>query len=174
MTWQVAWKTTFDRRAPLAIGTVLPLLLGYLGIVLIQAQRLRDDRAAMLRSHETISGLDNPLPLAKDAETANRGYLITGERPYLIAAAAGLRPDVILLDIGLPGLNGFEVCERIRAAPAGEPRVIVALTGWGQQHELERSREAGFDGHLVKPVDYAALMRLLASLLPRARQTAPS
>ena len=79
-----------------------------------------------------------------------------------IAAAARLEPEVILLDIGLPRLNGYEVCRRIRQQAWAQETVIVALTGWGQDDDRQRSSEAGFDAHLVKPVDHAALLELLA------------
>jgi PAS domain S-box-containing protein len=78
-----------------------------------------------------------------------------------LAAAERFRPDVALLDIGLPKLNGHDVARRIRAQPWGRGMVLVALTGWGQDVERRKSKEAGFDHHVVKPVDYAALMRLL-------------
>jgi signal transduction histidine kinase len=81
-----------------------------------------------------------------------------------IEAAGRLRPDVVLLDIGLPRLNGYEVCRRIREQPWGRELRMVALTGWGQQEDRRRSREAGFDTHIVKPVEPEALMALLASL----------
>jgi len=78
-----------------------------------------------------------------------------------------IRPDVALLDIGLPGLNGFEVCRRIRERPYGKDAVLVALTGWGQEEDRNKSREAGFDAHVVKPVDQDVLMKLLSSLPTR-------
>ncbi len=74
------------------------------------------------------------------------------------------RPDVVLLDIGLPVLNGHDVCRRIRQQPWGQTMVLIALTGWGQDDDRRRSQEAGFDGHLVKPVDHTRLLALLASL----------
>jgi CheY-like chemotaxis protein len=70
----------------------------------------------------------------------------------------------VLLDIGLPILNGYEVCRRIRREPWGKHLTIVALTGWDQEEDRHRSREAGFDAHMVKPVDHDELLRLLASL----------
>ena len=76
-----------------------------------------------------------------------------------------MRPDVILLDIGLPRLNGYDACRRIRAQPWGVRPVLIALTGWGQDDDRHRSKEAGFNFHMVKPVDPAALERLLAGLL---------
>jgi PAS domain S-box-containing protein len=81
-----------------------------------------------------------------------------------IEAAERFRPDVILLDIGLPGMNGYEVCRHIRSTSWGSRVTIVALTGWGQEEDRNRSREAGFDTHMVKPVDHGALARLLASV----------
>jgi CheY-like chemotaxis protein len=78
-----------------------------------------------------------------------------------IEAARRLRPDAVLLDIGLPGLNGYEVCSRIRQEPWGKRLTLVALTGWGQDEDRHRSREAGFDAHMVKPVDFDELLKLL-------------
>ena len=83
-------------------------------------------------------------------------------------AAERLRPDAVLLDIGLPGLNGYEVCRRIRQQPWGKRMTLVALTGWGQDEDRDRSREAGFDAHMVKPVDFDALLALLAAVQPVA------
>ena len=68
----------------------------------------------------------------------------------------------MLLDIGLPGLDGYETARRMRAAAVGPGRVLVAVTGWGQESDLERSREAGFDHHLVKPVAPQRLRAFIA------------
>lgn len=91
-----------------------------------------------------------------------------------IEAAERLRPDVLLLDIGLPKLNGYEVCRRIRRTPWGRDLLIVALTGWGQDDDRQRSRDAGFDAHWVKPVDVDALTTLLASLPRRPTVAGPT
>jgi two-component system, chemotaxis family, CheB/CheR fusion protein len=86
-----------------------------------------------------------------------------------VSAAASYSPDIILLDIGLPHLNGYEAAQRIRAAEAAAPgedgrrMLIVALTGWGQEDDRRRSRDAGIDAHLVKPVDPRELTRLIAT-----------
>jgi PAS domain S-box-containing protein len=80
------------------------------------------------------------------------------------AAAAAFRPDIILLDIGMPRMNGYDACRRIREQPWGRGIAIAALTGWGQEEDKRQSREAGFDHHLVKPVEPAALEKLLASV----------
>jgi len=74
------------------------------------------------------------------------------------------RPDVVLMDIGLPGMNGLDAAKAIRALPDGNDVALVAMTGWGQDEDRQRTKEAGFDRHLVKPVDRAALMQLLVEL----------
>ena len=81
--------------------------------------------------------------------------------PEALVRADALRPDAVLLDLGLPGLNGYEVCRRLRAAAWAREIPIVAITGWGQADDRQRSREAGFDGHLVKPVVLDELTALL-------------
>jgi len=79
-----------------------------------------------------------------------------------VETAGQLRPDLILLDIGLPKVNGYEAARRIRRLPGGLDMVLVALTGWGQDEDRRKSQEAGFDGHLIKPVEPERLTRLLA------------
>jgi CheY-like chemotaxis protein len=87
-----------------------------------------------------------------------------------VEAATRLRPDVILLDIGMPRLNGHDACRRIRKEAWGKNVVLVAVTGWGQEEDRRKSNDAGFDGHLVKPVQYDALLSLLAGLTEAARK----
>jgi PAS domain S-box-containing protein len=88
-----------------------------------------------------------------------------GDGPEALEAMERRRPEVVLLDIGLPTMNGHEVCRRAREQPWGHDMLIIALTGWGQEEDRRKSRDAGFDGHLVKPVEYAALNALLDSLM---------
>jgi CheY-like chemotaxis protein len=76
----------------------------------------------------------------------------------------GYDPEVVLLDIGMPGMDGYEVARRIRAQRPGPRPTIVALTGWGQEQDRRDAREAGFDHHLVKPAEIDALKALLTSL----------
>jgi PAS domain S-box-containing protein len=86
-----------------------------------------------------------------------------------IEVAEAQRPDVVLLDIGLPKLNGHDVARQLREREWGKGITLIALTGWGQDEDRRKSEDAGFDGHLVKPVDYKALSELLRSLLsPRS------
>lgn len=82
-----------------------------------------------------------------------------------VKIANTFRPEIILLDIGLPGLNGYEVAERIRQQLWGEAMILVALTGWGQVEDRQKSSAAGFDAHMVKPVDHDALLALLQALM---------
>jgi PAS domain S-box-containing protein len=82
---------------------------------------------------------------------------------------AAFQPTVMLLDIGMPGMNGYDVARAIRSRHPGHPVVIVALTGWGQDEDRRRSTEAGFDHHLVKPAEIDALQELLAAIEKPAR-----
>ncbi len=84
-----------------------------------------------------------------------------------VDAAATHKPEIVLLDVGLPRLNGFDVARRIRKAENHGHVILVALTGWGHDEDRRRSKEAGFDHHMVKPADPAALDRVLESLASR-------
>jgi PAS domain S-box-containing protein len=84
-----------------------------------------------------------------------------------VQLAEAFRPRVVLLDIGLPGLSGHDAARRIRAEPWGREMLLIALSGWGQDDDRRKSREAGFDHHFVKPVDLEALTALLVRLKPR-------
>ena len=102
------------------------------------------------------------------AQTLARLLRLEGHEPYTVhdgleavTATARLRPDVVLMDLGLPTLSGFDACRRIRREPWGEGIVIFALTGWGQDADRRRTGDAGFDHHLVKPVDPRVLMSLI-------------
>ena len=79
-----------------------------------------------------------------------------------LEAVAAMHPDVVLLDIGLPKVNGYEVARRIRAMSGMQDCLLVAITGWGQPRDRQLAREAGFDEHLVKPVEPETLLRLSA------------
>jgi len=81
--------------------------------------------------------------------------------PEALDRADALRPDAVLLDLGLPGISGYEVCRRLRAAAWAREIPIVAITGWGQADDRQRSKDAGFDAHLVKPVVFGELTALL-------------
>ena len=102
-------------------------------------------------------------------------FEVTGNQTYLahdgleaLKAIEQHQPEVVLLDIGLPTMDGHEVCRRVREQPWGKDILIIALTGWGQEEDRRKSEEAGFDGHLVKPVDYDKLLALLGNAPLRA------
>ncbi len=107
-----------------------------------------DDAALSLSTLLGLSGYETHL--AHDGSAA-------------IVQADRLKPEVVLLDIGLPGRSGYEVAEHIRTQPWGRSALLVAITGWGQEEDRRRSESAGFDAHLVKPIDPAALEHLLAA-----------
>jgi len=111
------------------------------------------DAAQMLAALLEMHG--HAVSLAYDGESA-------------VDTAARVRPDVALLDIGLPDIDGHEVARRLRAAPQTAGTLLVALTGYGQEQDQRRAREAGFNHHLVKPADVAKLLELLAAV-PAAR-----
>jgi CheY-like chemotaxis protein len=108
-----------------------------------------EDAAVSLAMLLDLGG--NETRLAHDGEAA-------------LAAAESFRPDLILLDIGMPRMSGHEVCRRLREEPWGRDIKVIALTGWGQEQDRRKSAEAGFDGHLVKPVDPATLSELVSSV----------
>ena len=87
-----------------------------------------------------------------------------------LSIAQSYQPDVVLMDLGMPNMNGYEAARRMRQEPWGRELALVATTGWGQDDDRRRTAEAGFDRHLVKPITTAALREVLdASLaLPRA------
>jgi CheY-like chemotaxis protein len=86
-----------------------------------------------------------------------------------LQVAAQWRPDVAVLDIGMPGLNGYELCGRLREQYQGHPPLFIACTGWGQEADRDSAHAAGFDFHLVKPIEPYALLRLL-DLAPSGSQ----
>ncbi len=104
-----------------------------------------------LAARDSVRIMDNDIRTAYDGQQG-------------VDEAGEFQPDVVLLDIGLPKLNGYEACRRIREQAWGKGVVLIALTGWGQEEDRRRSHEAGFDHHIVKPVDPQDLMKLLAGL----------
>jgi CheY-like chemotaxis protein len=79
-----------------------------------------------------------------------------------LQTAPAFRPDIVLLDLGMPEMDGFEVARRIRQEPWGKDVMLVAVTGWGQEEHRQRTRDAGFDRHLTKPADPTDIESLLA------------
>jgi CheY-like chemotaxis protein/nitrogen-specific signal transduction histidine kinase len=102
--------------------------------------------------------------LAELLELAGNDLRTAHDGCEAVEVANEFRPALVLLDIGLPRMNGYEVARSIRGQPWGKRVVLVALTGWGQEEDRHRSREAGFDHHVIKPVEPDALFKLLATL----------
>lgn len=104
---------------------------------------------------------DTALMGATVLELEGHSVVIASDGPSAVKKALEIKPDIILLDIGLPGLSGYEVAEAVRGAGLTEP-LIVAVTGYGQERDIRRAREAGIDHHLLKPIEYEKLGHLLA------------
>ena len=109
-------------------------------------------------SRDAASGLASLLGLMGNDTRAAYGGV------EALEVGAAFRPHVVVLDIGMPKLNGYEAARRIRQEPWGKDVVLVALTGWGQEEDRRRAREAGFQLHVVKPATPASIEKMLASL----------
>ncbi len=107
---------------------------------------------------------DAALTLSMLLEAFGNEVRVAHDGAQAVDLAESFRPDAILLDIGMPKLNGYEACERIRLQPGGAQAYIVALTGWGGEDDKDRARSAGFDRHLVKPIDPNVLEKLMHEL----------
>jgi PAS domain S-box-containing protein len=118
---------------------------------------------------------DGATSLARILELAGHTTVTANDGHEALAAAERFRPQVVLLDLGLPKLNGYEACRRLREQPWGKDVLVVAVTGWGAETYRQRSREAGFDTHVVKPVNSAELLQLLdnAQRSPAATSVGP-
>ncbi|HZM92340.1 MAG TPA: PAS domain S-box protein [Vicinamibacterales bacterium] len=131
-----------------------------------ESQPLEAPEAGVRRVLVVDDNRDSADSIATLLQMSDHKTFIVHDGLAAVEAAERLRPEVILLDVGLPKISGIEACRRIRGQTWGKGIVIVALTGWGQENDRRSTREAGFDAHLVKPVDYQELLQLLAALLP--------
>jgi signal transduction histidine kinase/DNA-binding response OmpR family regulator len=132
--------------------------------------------AAPTKPHRRVLIVDDNVDLGTTTATLLRAlghdvHLCT-DGPQALGALENLRPDVVFVDIGMPGMSGHEVARAIRGQPGGENFLLVAMTGYGQAEDRRRSREAGFDLHLVKPVSMKSLEDVVNSLEPREPQAA--
>ncbi len=125
------------------------------------AERLSIPRKRVLIVDDNVDSADSLAMVLKfDGHETERVYTAYDALERTIS----FNPDVVLLDIGLPEIDGYEVALRLRALPGFERLRLVALTGYGQPEDRARTRAAGFDAHLVKPVEFPALERAIAGL----------
>ena len=115
-----------------------------------------------------------PLPALASLELAGNETRTAHDGEEGVRLAASWQPHVVLLDIGMPRLNGYDACRAMRAQAGGRDMQIIAITGWGQADDRRKSEAAGFDAHLVKPVDFLALAASLEDLSGRVRPRAPA
>jgi len=137
-------------------------------VVLDKSLRARTANAAFYRdfqvSKEETEGRFVYATLAMLVREAGHDVRKAYDGRTVVDAALDYRPNVVLLDIGLPGLNGFEVAKRLRQQPTLQNAVLVAMTGYGQESDRKRSQEAGFDHHLIKPGDFGKVLQILTTV----------
>jgi len=126
----------------------------------------RAEAAAPLRVLVVDDNVDAAAVLGKLLRLRGHEVSLAYDGPGALAAAAAAPPDLVVLDIGLPGMDGYAVAARLRAAGHASP-ALVALTGYGREDDLQRSRDAGFDHHLVKPIDFGQLQRIILEVQSR-------
>jgi CheY-like chemotaxis protein len=123
---------------------------------------------AALRVLVVDDNMDSAQSLGMLLEATGHDVQLAYDGPTALQATLDYRPHVVLLDIGLPGLDGYEVAKRIREQPTLKNIVLVAMTGYGNVADLRRSEEAGFNHHLVKPADFIKVKEILASVSEKA------
>jgi CheY-like chemotaxis protein len=115
---------------------------------------------------DDIPDVADVLKMLLDLEGFETRVAYSGE--VALESARDFRPDVVICDIGLPEMDGHEIARRFRRDPELAGVTLIAMTGWGAEGEVRRTRESGFDLHLVKPVDANTLLELLSHMEPRA------
>jgi CheY-like chemotaxis protein len=115
--------------------------------------------------------IDAAVSLGMLLKLAGQDVRVAYDGPTALRQAADFRPELILLDIGMPIMDGYEVCRRLRRESGLGKMTVVALTGWGQDEDRRRSHEAGFDHHIVKPVEPSVLERLIEGLEAETRES---
>lgn len=110
---------------------------------------------------------DAAVSLAMYLRMAGQEVTVAHTGAEALAGLGRIRPDVVVLDIGMPDMNGYEVAEKIRERKADDAITLIALTGWSQDSDRQRAQSAGFDHHLTKPADPEAIERIIAGL-PRS------
>jgi CheY-like chemotaxis protein len=153
--------STFTVRLPLLVGAHVP-------------ETARPAPASPTVPHRRIliadDVRDNADTLAMLLRALNHTVEVAYDGAEAVTLAERFRPEVGLFDLAMPMMNGFEACRQIRKQPWGKSIYMIAQTGWGQEEDRMRAREVGFDHHLLKPVESAELLDLLANLPRTPRQ----
>jgi CheY-like chemotaxis protein len=147
----------FTVRLPLALDQSMPAPAD-------ESPPTRREGTARLRILVVDDSEDAALTLATLLELSGYELYVAHDGEEALQVAETSRPDVVLLDIGLPKMSGNEVCQRFRQHEWGRQMTVIALTGWGQEQDRRRTTESGFDLHLVKPADPVALLKLLEGI----------
>ncbi|HKD37806.1 MAG TPA: response regulator, partial [Pirellulales bacterium] len=163
----------FEVRLPAIIRKPLPIVKSP-----AELAGSESDRAVQPIDRHRVLVVEDNVYAAKSFATLLRldGHevQVAHDGPEALQTAEKFRPDVILLDIGLPGIDGYEVAQRLRAKPEFKETQLIAMTGYGQPEDRRRSREAGIDHHLVKPVKIDFVRALLAGGEPSSGTISPS
>jgi len=144
--------------SPHSHGYVLELPLAIVPILQARDMQEASPKRKILVVDDNVDGA---VTLSVILKHMGHSVRITHDGSSALAVAPEFKPDVVLMDIGMPGMDGYETCERMRAQDWSSGVRIVALTGWGQEEDRRKAKRAGFDQHLVKPVDRQTLMDVL-------------
>jgi signal transduction histidine kinase/DNA-binding response OmpR family regulator len=151
--------STFTVRLPVTIAAELAPVDGA-----VKAAERNDHPRLRIMIIDDIPDVADVLKMLLDLEGFDTRVAYSG--PAALKDAARFKPDVVVCDIGLPEMDGHEIARRLRADPDSAHARLIALTGWGTEAEIRRTRESGFDFHLVKPVDANALLELISRFEP--------
>ncbi|MBV9490972.1 MAG: response regulator [Verrucomicrobia bacterium] len=138
------------------------------------AGQRRAPEPSLLRVLVVDDNVDAADTLAMLVELAGYEVRVAYDGPAALTVAEYFRPQVVLLDLHLPTLDGYEVARQLRGRPETRAAVLAAVTGWGQAEDLRRSKQAGFDRHFVKPVEPAVIIRLLSDAQARGGKLPPA
>ncbi len=120
---------------------------------------------ALLRVLVVDDNVDSAVTVGMLLKATGHEVRVAHDGPAALEVASEYKPAVVLLDIGLPGMDGYEIAQRLRQQPQLGNVTLVAMTGYGQESDRQRSREAGFNHHLVKPIDFDMVRKILATVL---------
>ena len=131
---------------------------------------MSEENATVLTRHRILVADDNQdaaTSLGALLEVMGHDVRVVHDGMAAVEVSASFRPDTVLLDIGMPQMNGYDACRDIRTQSSNQDVLIVALTGWTGEDMKQRARQAGFDMYLIKPVEMPALEKLLAEHPPK-------